>query len=167
MALVSDSEIGENTKIWQFASVIRGSVIGDGCVIASNTVIDGASIGDESRIGSLCSINPGVVIGRGCFVGPGSVMCNDMWPRVDKAHFAIGTTIIVEDGASIGANVTVLPGIVIGGSAMVAAGVTVICDVPAGHLYHGEGLISPITEERRKLETRCRCATRHYDALEA
>ncbi len=183
MALVTDSEIGEDVKIWQFASVIRGAVIKDGAQIASGALIDGSYIGEGSAIGQSVIMGPGFVIGRECFLGPNVVLCNDTWPRIHKGHFtgyqpATGLSeqelrdqaaIVIKDGVSIGANATILPGVTLGTGCMIAAGAVVSCDVPDRYLYHRDGGITPITSklEKIRLEGRCKRALRHHAVLEA
>lgn len=140
--------IGERTRIWQFASIIRGAVIGEDCNIASCTIVDGAVIGDRCIIGHGSSVHPGTKIGSDVFVGPAATFCNDAWPRVSKDGFDVALligagrpSIVVEDEASIGAGATVLPGVRIGKGAMVAAGASVRHSVPAGHLHKRDGSI--------------------------
>lgn len=151
--VADDVVLGEDCEIWAFANVIRGARLGAGCSIGSHANVDGAEIGDGSRIGHGCSVHPGVRIGRQVFVGPITVFCNDLWPSIDKDGFdpallAGRPTIVVGDGASIGAAVVVLPGVRIGAGARVAAGVTVRRDVPDGHLCYG-GRAWPIGERPR------------------
>ena len=121
-AYVADSDVGKNSVIWQFASVIRGAVVGDGVTIGSGACVDGARLGDRSILSANACIFPGHVVGADCFIGPGAVLCNDHWPRALKAGFsgfipAVAmkedlhkqqACIVVEDGASIGANATIL-----------------------------------------------------------
>ncbi|WP_109661133.1 DapH/DapD/GlmU-related protein [Mesorhizobium loti] len=137
-------EIGEGTKIWQFASVIRGARIGKDCIIGASAQIDGASIGNDCHIQNGVSIPHGVDIGDSVFVGPGAVFCNDMWPDatkdgIDHEVIAAGCTIRVEDGASIGANATILPGVIIGAGAFVAAGAVVTKNVPPNMVWRRNG----------------------------
>ncbi|WP_263483875.1 DapH/DapD/GlmU-related protein [Mesorhizobium sp. CA8] len=130
-------QIGEGTKVWQFASIIRGSTIGRDCTIASCAIIDGAAVGDDSIVSHGASINPGTVIGNGVFVGPNVTICNDMWPSADKEGYETPkrSTVVIENGASIGAGAVILPGVRIGKNAVVAAGAVVKGDVPPGYVY--------------------------------
>lgn len=151
-ARVHASYIGEGTNIYQFASV-RNSRMGKDCVVWPFAMIDGSTFGDRCIVASGVVMGPGFLIGNGVFIGPGVVLCNDMWPRVDKSGFEIlGTVIEVKDGASIGANATLLPGITIGQDAMVAAGAVASIDVPDGCLLDRDGnlrLIKRAWRERR------------------
>lgn len=160
-----DAKIGADTSVWQFASVIRGAVIGEGCVIASNAIVDGAEIGDRCLIGHGAGVHPGALIGDEVFIGPGAVLCNDAWPRAHKRGFdAAQRSVTVENGASIGACAVVLPGVRIGARAMVAAGVTVTRDVPPNHLCGPNGAVSPITDEEARCEKRSRRALKRMAA---
>jgi acetyltransferase-like isoleucine patch superfamily enzyme len=111
-------------------------------------MIDGSIVGRHSKIGPGVKMGPGFRIGEGVFVGPNVVLCNDMWPRADDTGFELDrlldgslVTIIIGDGASIGANATVLPGTHIGKNAFVAAGAVVDCDIPDGHIFKRSGEI--------------------------
>lgn len=146
-----DVVIGSRTRVWQFASVIRGAMIGDDCSIASCAIVDGADVGNGTIISHGAFIDPGIKIGSGVFIGPHVDLCNDAWPRADKTGFDMGALISgefvttkIEDGASLGAGVVVLPGVVIGRDAMIAAGAVVDRDVPACSLFKRNGEIVPI-----------------------
>lgn len=138
-----DASIGARTRVWQFASVIRKAKIGDDCSIASCAIVDGSRLGDRVIVSHGAFIDPGMTIGNDVFVGPHVVFCNDYWPRVTKGGWFDPADLIsgkinitrIEDGASIGAGVILMPGIVIGAGAMVAAGAVVSHDVEPGHLY--------------------------------
>lgn len=163
LAHVENSHIGSGTKIWQFASVIRNSIIGSGCNIATCAIVDGAHVGDGTTVGHGAFINPGIRIGRNVFIGPHVSLCNDYWPRVSKeGWFDIddlmkGLIVVtrIGDEASIGANVVVMPGVRIGQGVMIAASSTVDRDVPDGHLFHRDGTMTPIDPARvpRRMRT--------------
>lgn len=149
-----DATIGARTKVWQFASVIRRAWIGEDCKIASCAIVDGSVIDAGSIVSHGAFIDPGIRIGKNVFVGPLVAFCNDMWPRVSKEGFDMralidGRMVVTEvrDGASIGAQALILPGVIIGAGAMVAAGAVVKRDVPAGHLYGRDGNTTEIIDE--------------------
>lgn len=157
---VENSTIGKGTKVWQFASVIRGAEVGDDCTIASNAIIDGAIIGNGCLIGHGSSINPGTRLGDNVFIGPLTTICNDRWPRVGKDGFDVAAllngavTVDIGSDASIGAGAQVLPGVMIGEGAVIAAGSTVTRNVKANYLHKRSGEcvpLSPRTPERMPL----------------
>lgn len=147
--------IGARTKVWQNASVIRGAMVGDDCSVADCAIIDGAEIGHRTIVSHGAFIDPGIKIGSDVFIGPNVSLCNDAWPRTDKTGFDMGAlidgsfvTTRIEDGASLGAGVVVLPGRVIGACAMIAAGAVVDKDVPAASLYKRDGSMVPIDQAK-------------------
>ncbi len=156
----ADCVIGPCTAIWQFASVIRKATIGTGCNIGSGAIIDGASVGDRTLVGAGAQLHPGTRIGNDVFVGPGVIFCNDLWPQTGKRGFDLRAlldegkaTVIVEDGASIGAGAIILPGVTIGADAMVAAGVVCRADVLPGMVLRRDGDIDqmPADVESRRM----------------
>lgn len=155
LAHVEDALVGARTRIWQFASVIRWARLGQECSIATCSIVDGARLGHRVIVSHGAFIDPGIEIGSDVFVGPGVKLCNDAWPRVDKTGFDMAalisgefTTTRIENGASLGAGVIVLPGIVIGACAMIAAGAVVDKDVPSGALFKRDGSMVPIDQAR-------------------
>lgn len=154
-AHVEGVHIGARTKVWQFASVIRGARIGEDCSIATCAIVDGAVLGNRVIVSHGAFIDPGIMIGSDVFIGPHVDLCNDAWPRVEKEGFDIAALISgdlvttrIEDGASLGAGVIVLPGIIVGAGAMIAAGSVVECSVPAAHLHKRNGMVVPIDPAR-------------------
>lgn len=148
----------------QFASVVRGAVVGKDCVIGPCALVDASRLGDGCRIGHGASINPGMWLGDDVFVGPGAVFCNDVWPEVDKAGFDFDailsgalSAVIVENGASIGAGAIILPGVRIGSGALVAAGAVVSRDVPRGQVWTRSGETIDIPPNRRERRMRGAC----------
>jgi acetyltransferase-like isoleucine patch superfamily enzyme len=142
-----DVKIGAHTRVWQFASVIRGTVLGEDCNVASGALLDGPRFGDRCIICQNVAMGPGFLFGDDCFVGPNVTICNDAWPVTSKEGFDIERfrngfwTVIVKDGASIGANAVVLPGVTIGAGSMVAAGAVVDRNVPDHSVFTRDGQI--------------------------
>ena len=137
-AVVEDgSEIGDGTLVWHHAHVRAGASIGAGCVIGKNVYIDeGVRIGSGCKVQNNVSVYNGVTIGNDVFVGPSVTFTNDRVPRAFNAEWTITPT-HVREGASIGANATIVCGVTIGRFAMVAAGATVSRDVADFQLVAG------------------------------
>ncbi len=107
--------------------------VGERTVIGSGTIIDGnVSIGRNVSIQSGVYIPPKVVIGNNVFIGPRAVFTNDRYPPSVRL---IET--VVEDGAVIGANATIVAGVRIGRNSVVAAGSVVVRDVPSNAVVAG------------------------------
>jgi acetyltransferase-like isoleucine patch superfamily enzyme len=131
LADVAESYIGQGTNIWQFVVILKGAKIGVDCNICAQTLIEGGVlIGDRVTIKSGVQIWFGAVIGDDVFIGPNATFSNDRYPR-SKQYPAQFNGVTIHNGASIGANATLLPGITIGEMAMVGAGAVVTKDVPA------------------------------------
>lgn len=128
---VQSTTIGENTRVWQFSVILKDAVIGKDCNICAHTLIENdVLIGDRVTIKSGVYIWDGITIEDDVFIGPSVAFTNDKKPR-SKVYPEHYSRILVKKGASIGANATILPGIVIGEGAMVGAGAVVTKDVPA------------------------------------
>jgi len=133
------AKLGDNTKVWHFCHVEGTAVVGSGCSIGQNAYIGQRTvIGDGCKLQNNVSIYEGVTLGKGVFCGPSCVFTNDLTPRArfPKGHENFVPT-IVEDGASIGANATIVCGHRIGRCAMIGAGAVVTRDVPPHALMLG------------------------------
>lgn len=131
--------IGKNTKIWHFCHIQSGAIIGQKCTLGQNVNISSnVIVGDNVKIQNNVSVYEGVEIGNGVFLGPSCVFTNDLTPRAlyPKGHDNFIKTKIC-DGASIGANATIVCGITIGEYAMIGAGTVVTKDVPSYALVVG------------------------------
>ncbi len=137
-ALVEEGAmLGAGTRIWHHAQVRAGASIGARCIVGKGAFVDvDVTIGDDSKLQNYACVYHGVSLGRGVFVGPHVVFTNDRIPRATSPDFTplrdgdweVGET-RVDDGASIGANSTILPGVRIGRWAMAGAGSVVTGDV--------------------------------------
>jgi len=160
-ALVDACEIGPDTRVWAFAHVLGEARIGARCNLGEGVFVEGgAVIGDDCTIKNGVAVWEGVSLGNKVFVGPNAVFTNIGRPRAArkdlyKARFA---TTHVGDGATIGANATILCGVTIGSYAFVGAGTVVTRNVPA----HGLVVGNP----GRVRGWVCCCAARLTDALE-
>jgi acetyltransferase-like isoleucine patch superfamily enzyme len=129
--LCESDNVGAGTRIWAFAHVLKGACIGRDCNICDNVLVEGdVVIGDSVTIKSGVQLWDGVRLGNNVFVGPNATFTNDLFPRSKRYPDKFLET-IVEDGASIGANATILAGIRIGRSAMIGAGAVVTRSVPS------------------------------------
>lgn len=127
---VQSNNIGEGTRIWQFAVVLKEATIGRDCNICAHTLIENdVVLGDNVTVKSGVYIWDGTTIGNNVFIGPCATFTNDKMPR-SKVYPEAFARITIEDHASIGANATLLPGIAIGKHAMVGVGAVVTKDVP-------------------------------------
>lgn len=128
---VQSTNIGTDSRIWQFSVVLKGAVIGNNCNVCSHTLIENdVVIGNNVTIKSGVYLWDGLRIEDDVFIGPCVAFTNDKTPRSKQYPEAFLTT-IVKKGASIGANATILPGITLGEYCMVGAGAVVTKDVPA------------------------------------
>lgn len=139
LAVVESKSVGEGTRIWAFAHVLAGAVIGRDCNICDHTFIENqVVIGDRVTIKSGVQLWDGIAVEDDVFIGPNATFTNDPFPR-SKRHLSPDSRpqTRVKAGASIGANATILPGIVIGERAMIGAGAVVTRDVPANTVVVG------------------------------
>ena len=134
-----DVEIGEGTKIWHFSHVQSGARIGKQCSLGQNVnVSNDVRIGDCCKVQNNVSLYEGVELQDYVFCGPSCVFTNDLTPRAKypKGHAGYKKT-FVEEGASIGANATIVCGHKIGKWALIGAGAVVNSDVPSHALMLG------------------------------
>lgn len=133
------AQIGEGTRVWHFCHIEGDSVIGRDCSIGQNCYVGhNVKIGDGCKLQNNVSVYEGVTLGDGVFCGPSCVFTNDLTPRARYPKGREGylkTT--VEDGASIGANATVVCGVTIKRCAMIGAGAVLTRDAPAYALMLG------------------------------
>lgn len=132
-------EIGSGTKIWYFCHIQKGARIGHDCVLGQNVNISkNVKIGNGVKIQNNVSVYEGVELENYVFCGPSMVFTNDMIPRAafpkDSSEYR---RTLVKEGASIGANATIICGNTIGKWAVVAAGAVVNCNVPDYALVAG------------------------------
>ncbi len=130
-AIVESAKIGKGTRIWAFAHVLPGAVIGDDCNLCDHTFIENdVSVGHRVTVKCGVQLWDGITIEDDVFIGPNVTFTNDPFPRSKQYPAAFSRT-LVRKGASIGANATILPGLSIGQYAMIGAGAVVTKDVPA------------------------------------
>lgn len=134
---VKTNNIGKNTKIWQFCVILEDAIIGENCNINSNVFIE-----NDVLIGNNVTIKPGVQIWDGIkiednvFIGPNVTFTNDPIPR-SKFYPEKFAQTIIKNNASIGANSTILPGIIIGEFSLIGAGSLVTKSIPPYTIWYG------------------------------
>ncbi len=156
-AYIDDNcEIGEGTKVWHFSHVQTGSKIGKSCVLGQNVNIgNNVIIGDFVKIQNNVSVYEGVILEDYVFCGPSMVFTNIIDPRSKYpqvgSQFYLKTT--VKEGASLGANCTIVCGNDIGRFAFVGAGSVVTKNVPDFALVVGNParIVGWLSEAGKKL----------------
>jgi acetyltransferase-like isoleucine patch superfamily enzyme len=136
-ALVASNNIGENTRIWAFVNILAGAQIGANCNICDHCFIENdVIIGDDVTIKCGVYLWDKARIGNKVMIGPNVVFTNDLYHRSkfnEKEFFAV----TVQEGASLGANSTLLAGVTIGKYAMTGIGAVVTKNVPNHALVYG------------------------------
>ncbi len=134
---VQSKNIGENTNIWQFCVVLKNAKIGSYCNINAGVLIENdVSIGNNVTVKSGVQIWDGVTLEDNVFIGPNVTFTNDFRPRSKRYPKYLLKTII-KNGASIGANSTIIGGIVVEKFAMIGAGSVVTKNVGAQEIWYG------------------------------
>jgi len=159
-----DVDIGRGTKIWHFCHVRRNTRVGENCVIGQNVMIGpDVVIGNGVKIQNNVSVYNGVTLEDYVFCGPSCIFTNVMNPRSQVDRRGKFQKTIVQKGATIGANATIICGVKIGRYAFVGAGAVVTKDVPSHSLVYGVpakiqgwmchcGDVLRITSRRGKME---------------
>jgi len=154
LALVESDEIGEGTRIWAFAHVMKNARIGWGCNIGEHCYIEqGVTLGNNVTVKNGVNVWRGVTIEDDVFLGPNCVLTNDPNPRayIKKSADSLVETLIRND-ATVGANATIVCGVAIGQYAFIGAGAVVIRSVPDFALVVGN--------PARQIGWMCQCAQR-------
>lgn len=157
-AYIDDNvEIGKGTKIWHFSHVQSGAKIGENCVLGQNVNVgNNVTIGNFVKIQNNVSVYEGVTLEDYVFCGPSMVFTNILDPRSKYpqvgSKFYVKT--LVREGASLGANCTIVCGHTIGRFAFVGAGTVVTKDVPDYALVIGNPgkIVGWMSEAGMKLE---------------
>jgi UDP-2-acetamido-3-amino-2,3-dideoxy-glucuronate N-acetyltransferase len=131
-AIVDDgASIGAGTKIWHFAHISPGAVIGECCIFGQNTMVaDGVKIGSNVKVQNNVAIYTGTVIEDDVFLGPSCVLTNVTNPRSQVKRHSLYEPTLIRRGSTVGANATLVCGITLGRYAFIAAGAVVAKDVP-------------------------------------
>lgn len=130
--------IGTGTKIWHFAHISAGARIGERCIFGQNTfVADGVVVGNNVKAQNNVAIYTGTVVEDDVFLGPSCVLTNVTNPRSQVNRHNLYEKTIIKRGATIGANATVVCGLILGRYCFIAAGAVVAKDVPDYALLMG------------------------------
>ena len=136
-ALVESDDIGAKTRIWAFAHVLKNVIIGEDCNLCDYVFVEsGVKIGNRVTIKNGISLWEGLVVEDDVFLGPNAVFTNDMFPR-SKRHSGNFLSTLLKQGASVGANATILCGITLGRYCLIGAGSVVTKSVPDYALVTG------------------------------
>ncbi len=157
--LCESDDVGAGTRVWAFAHVLEGAIVGEDCNICDGAYVEtGAIVGDRVTVKNQVLIFEGVIVEDDVFLGPGVVFTNDLRPRahIKRSGDALATT-TVQRGATLGAGVVVVCGTTIGADAFVGAGAVVTRDVPAHAFMVGN--------PARQTGWACTCAERLSDEL--
>ena len=162
-----DVEIGECTKIWHFCHIQKGARIGKNCSLGQNVNIgSNVHIGNGVRIQNNVSVYEGVVIEDNVFCGPSCVFTNVTTPRAHFPVHGVYAKTLIKEGASLGANCTVVCGYTVGKSALIGSGAVVAKDVPDYALMVGVPAkqIGWVCECGRRLndDFECACGRRYF-----
>lgn len=131
-------EIGEGTKIWHFCHIMQGAKIGNNCSLGQNVNVGGkAIIGNNVKIQNNVSVYDGVTLEDYVFCGPSMVFTNDINPRSKYPKHGHYLKTLVKEGASIGANATIICGVTIGRHSFIGSGAIVTKDIPDYAFVYG------------------------------
>lgn len=154
--LCESDDVGPRTRVWAFAHVMKGALIGSDCNIGDHAFIEsGARLGSHVTVKNCVLVWDGVSIEDYVFLGPNAVFTNDLLPRVAFRRPFVPT--LVKRGASIGANATIVCGVTIGPHAFVGAGAVVTKDVP--------GYAIVVGNPARQRGWMCECGEKLPEAL--
>ena len=123
--------IDKGTKVWHFSHIMKGAKIGKRCIFGQNVNVDGGTIiGNNVKVQNNVSLYTGVTIEDDVFLGPSCVLTNVTNPRSQVSRHSLYEKTTIKRGATIGANATIICGVIIGRYAFVGAGSVVTKDVP-------------------------------------
>jgi UDP-2-acetamido-3-amino-2,3-dideoxy-glucuronate N-acetyltransferase len=131
-------KIGKGTKIWHFSHIQKGATLGENCSLGQNVNIgNNVKIGNGVRIQNNVSVYEGVELEDNVFCGPSCVFTNVTFPRSHFPVRGVYVKTLIKEGASLGANSTIVCGHTVGKSALIAAGAVVTRDVKDFALMEG------------------------------
>ncbi len=131
------TQVGPRTRIWAFAHILPQARIGADCNICDHVFIENdVIVGDRVTVKCGVQLWNGIRLDNDVFVGPNATFTNNRFPR-SRQPLAVDPVTQVREGASIGANATILPGLTIGRNAMIGAGAVVTANVPPNAIVYG------------------------------
>lgn len=137
LADVQTQQIGSGTNIWQFCVVLNGALIGADCNLCAHVLVENdVVIGNRVTVKSGVQLWDGVTVEDDVFIGPNVTFTNDLVPRSKHYPESFARTLI-QRGASIGANATIVAGHTIGAYSLIGAGSVVTKDVPPNTVWYG------------------------------
>jgi acetyltransferase-like isoleucine patch superfamily enzyme len=136
--VADDAMIGDGSSVWQLAQLREGVTLGENCIVGRGAYVGtGVQVGDNVKIQNYALVYEPARVENGAFIGPAAVLTNDLFPRsvnpdgsLKSAHDWEPVGVTVREGASLGARSVCVAPVTIGRWALVAAGATVIRDVP-------------------------------------
>lgn len=165
-------KIGRGTKIWHFSHIQSGTVIGDNCSFGQNVnVSNNVKIGNGVKVQNNVSLYEGVELEDYVFCGPSMVFTNDLTPRAKYPKGKEGyKRTVLKEGATVGANATIVCGHTIGKWAMIAAGAVVTKDIPdyalvAGNPARQIGWVCECGERIDRNNLMCSKCKREYEEV--
>ena len=164
LGICESTQVGAGTRVWAFAHVMARARLGKDCNVGEHCYVEnGAIVGDRCVIKNGVAVWDGVTLEDDVFVGPYAVFTNDLLPRAKKPAPSVPT--LVQKGATIGANATIVCGNTIGRYAFIAAGAVVTRDVPEHALMMGspakaKGFVCQCARKlkfNKKNHAKCKC----------
>lgn len=139
LAIVDEgAEVGEGTRVWAGAHIMPGARIGKDCNIGENCFVEGGvTVGDRVTVKNNVALYSGAEIRDHVFLGPSCVFTNVVNPRAFLSRKSEFKKTVVSEGASVGANATLVCGVTVGRYALIGAGAVVTRDVPDYALTYG------------------------------
>lgn len=126
-----EARIGQGTRVWHFCHICDGAIVGDNCSLGQGVFVGGkARIGSNVKIQNNVSVYDNVILEDHVFCGPSVVFTNVHNPRSEFPRKSEYRTTLVKNGATLGANCTIVCGVVIGQYGFVGAGAVVTHDIP-------------------------------------
>lgn len=136
-AEVQTPSIGRGTIIWQHCIILKDAVLGENCNINLNVFIENkVRIGDNVTIKSGVQIYDGITIEDDVFIGPNVTFTNDLVPR-SGIHLHQVVPTVIKKGASLGANSTIIAGVIVGEYSLIGAGSVVTKNIPPYTVWYG------------------------------